>query len=158
MLEFTGERPEDDDSIYRGQIYRKHVWESMSKAAANRSWLRYYFVAKPGTLTAYKDQRHAKHDKPAEHPLSLAGATIDLASDYKKHKHCFSLKLTDGGEFMFRAKDDAEMNLWIDSLKSASGEPESSTMSQQSSSRAQTLPASAQAPEKKKGFFTLKHK
>lgn len=128
----------------------------MSKAAANRAWVKYYFVVRPGQLAAYKDQKHAKQDKSIERATNLVGASIEEAKDYKR-KHCFKLKLTDGGEFMFRAKDDAEMNTWIDSLRSAAGELESSTLSQ-STSRAQTLPASATAPEKKKGFFTLKHK
>lgn len=127
------------------------------KAAANRAWNKHYFVVRPGQLFAFKDQKHAKQNKPEENPLSLIGATIEEAKDYKR-KHCFKLKLVDGGEYMFKAKDDAEMSLWIDSLKAASGEPESSTMSQ-SSSRAQTLPASASTQEKKKGgFFTLKRK
>lgn len=128
----------------------------MSRAAAKRDWNKYYFVVKTSQLVAYKDQKNAKQDKPVETPITLAGATIEEAKDYKR-KHCFKLKLADGGEFMFRAKDDAEMNLWVDNLKVAASEPESSTMSQ--SSRAQTLPTTSSAPEKKKGgFFTLKRK
>lgn len=118
--------------------------------------MKHYFVVKPGQLVAYKDQKHAKQDKQEERPINLSGANIEEAKDYKR-KHCFKLKLADGGEYMFKAKDDAEMNLWLDSIRSAAGELDSSTMSQ--SSRAQTLPASASAPEKKKGgFFTLKRK
>lgn len=112
-------------------------------------------MVKPGQLVVYKDSKHAKQDKQEE-AISLSGASIEEAKDYKR-KHCFKLKLADGGEFMFRTKDDVEMNLWLDNLRSAAGELDSSTMSQ--SSRAQTLPASASAPEKKKGgFFTLKRK
>lgn len=57
---------------------------------------------------------------------------------------------------MFKARDDLERDSWVENFKSAIEELESSTLSQ--SSRAQTLPASASAPEKKKGFFTLKRK
>jgi hypothetical protein len=109
-------------------------------------------------LVAYKDQKHAKQDKSHEQ-LNLSGASVEEAKDYKK-PHCIRLRLVDGNEYIFRAKDDAEMNLWLDQLRAACGEVESSTMSQQSS-RAQTLPASmsSSAPEKKKGgFFTLKRK
>lgn len=115
-------------------------------------------MIKPGQLVAYKDQKHAKQDKSHEQ-LDLSGALVEEAKDYKK-AHCIRLKLVDGNEYMFRAKDDIEMNLWIDQLRVACGEVESSTMSQQSS-RAQTLPASisSSATEKKKGgFFTLKRK
>lgn len=128
----------------------------MSKAAASRTWTKLYFVAKPGQLLAFKDQKHAKQDKPIEDPINLVGSTIEEAKDYKR-KNCFKLKLADGGEYMFKAKDDPEMNLWIDSLKAGAGEVESSTLTQ--SSRAQTLPTTSSAAEKKKGgFFTLKRK
>lgn len=112
---------------------------------------------RPGQLVAYKDQKHAKQDKYIEEPINLSGSVVEEATEYKKRKHCFSLKKpAEGSEFMFKAKDDAEMNLWIDCLKkAAAGEAESSTMSQ--SGRAQTLPTSASAPEKKKGgFFTMR--
>lgn len=115
-------------------------------------------------MVAFKDPKHVKQNKPEEDPLSLAGASIEEAKDYKR-RHCFKLRFTDGNEFMFKAKDDAEMNLWMDSLRAAAGELESSTMSQASTSRAQTLPASgssatgsATAEKKKGGFFTLKRK
>lgn len=152
----SGERREDDDEFFKGFLYRKHVWESMSKPASNRAWTKLYFVIKPGQLLAYKDQKQFKQDKLAEEPLALSGAVFESATDYKK-KHCFKLKSVDGGELMFRAKDDDEMNTWLENLRSSVVDPEPSTMSQ--SSRAQTLPPSASAQEKKKGgFFTLKRK
>lgn len=157
LYKFSGERQEDDGGLFRGHLYRKHVWESIDKAAANRAWVKQYFVVKPGQLIAYKDQKQAKQDKQAESPVNLAGASVEEAKDYKK-KHCFRLKLVDGSEYIFKSKDDTEMNLWLDSLRAASSELESSTMSQ--SSRAQTLPASSSSGQEKKkgGFFTLKRK
>uniref|UniRef100_A0A6G1SQG5 Spectrin beta chain n=1 Tax=Aceria tosichella TaxID=561515 RepID=A0A6G1SQG5_9ACAR len=156
--ERTTDRPVEDGGLYRGHIYRKHLVDSSSNPASDRKWVKLFFVVKPGQLVAYKDQKHAKQDKYQDQ-LDLSGALVEEARDYKK-PHCIRLKLVDGNEFMFKAKDDAEMNLWIDQLRVACGEVESSTMSQQSS-RAQTLPASisSSAPEKKKGgFFTLKRK
>lgn len=155
-----GERPEEDGGLYRGFIYRKHVADAANNPAADRSWVKYFFVVKPGQLVAFKDQKHARQDRPLEQSY-LAGSVVEEAKDYKKKRHCFRLR-TDAGEFMFKAKDDIEMNLWIDNLKVASGELESSTMSQ--STRAQTLPATmssssaATAEKKKGGFFTLKRK
>lgn len=97
-----------------------------------------------------------KQGRAAEDSLNLMGVLVEDAKDYKK-KHCFRLRLTDGGEYMFRAKDDNEVKLWVDNLKSNLAEPESSTLSQ--TSRAQTLPPSSSGQEKKKGgFFTLKRK
>lgn len=133
----------------------------MSKTASNRTWNKHYFVIKPEQqqLSAYKDQKQYKLEKTSEPVVSLVGAIVEEAKDYKK-KNCFKLKLADGAEFIFKAKDDNEMFAWIEQLKTATGEPESSTMSQQSS-RAQTLPPGQQqatSQDKKKGFFTLKRK
>jgi len=132
----------------------------MNNPAQNRNWSKQFFVLMPGQLLTYKDQRHAKQqDKPAEQTLNISGSVVE--EGYKNKKHCFRLKLLDGSEYIFRAKDDAEMNSWMQNLRASAGEAESSTMSQ--SSRAQTLPASSSspaAPEKqKKGLFgTLKRK
>lgn len=64
----------------------------------------------------------------------------------------FSFRLSNGGEFLLQAHDDAEMQQWVGSLKaqcdSTGGE-----------SRSQTLPASSQKDEpKRRSFFTLKKK
>lgn len=161
----TGERPEE--GLYRGHIYRKHLVDSSNAPASDRKWVKSFFVVKPGQLVAYKDQKHAKQEKSHEQ-LVLTGALVEEAKDYKK-PHCIRLRLVDGNEYIFRAKDEAEMSLWLEQLRAACGEVESSVMSQQSSSRAQTLPASissssgagtsgAGAEKKKGGFFTLKRK
>lgn len=133
--------------------------DAAGNPASDRKWTKSFYVIKPGQLIAYKDQKHAKQDKFHEQ-LNLSGAMAEEAKDYKK-PHCIRLRLVDGSEYMFRAKDEAEMKEWLNQLRVACGEVESSTMSQQSS-RAQTLPASmspSSGQEKKKGgFFTLKRK
>lgn len=151
----SGERPGDEDIITRGHLYRKHIWESLSKPASHRAWDKLYFVVKPNQLIAYKDQKHAKTDKQTEPPIELSEAIVEAASDYKR-KHCLRLKLQNGAEYLFKAKDDQEMDAWIQHIATAiSANQELST--QGSSSRAQTLPASRSEPEKKKAsFFTLK--
>jgi hypothetical protein len=45
--------------------------------------------------------------------LSLVGASVEVAKDYTKHNHVFRIKLNNGGQFLFRTKDNDEMNLWI---------------------------------------------
>lgn len=147
--------------MFRGHLYRKHVWESIDKEAPNRAWNKHFLVVKPGQLAAFKDQKHAKENKPVERPVNLSGATVEEAKDYTKKKHCFRLKPVDGSEYLFKAKDENELNQWLEYLRVAAGEAESSTMSQ--SSRAQTLPVSSQSSsgqekQKKGGFFTLKRK
>jgi len=51
-------------------------------------------------------------NKPLE-SLSLVGASVEPAVDYKKKDHVFRLKLNNGGQYLFRAKDDEEMQTWI---------------------------------------------
>ena len=45
--------------------------------------------------------------------LSLVGASVEPAVDYKKKEHVFRLKLNNGGQYLFRAKDDEEMQSWM---------------------------------------------
>ena len=60
-------------------------------------------------------------------------------------------RLSNGGEYLFQARDDREMSEWVEAINASSGGEGAS-----SSSRAQTLPAEgASAKGEKKGFFTL---
>lgn len=60
-------------------------------------------------------------------------------------------RLDSGGEFLFQAHDDSEMNNWISNINSHTDADSSGP------SRSQTLPASAQKEDsKRRSFFTLK--
>uniref|UniRef100_A0A3P9LB99 PH domain-containing protein n=3 Tax=Oryzias latipes TaxID=8090 RepID=A0A3P9LB99_ORYLA len=96
----------------------------------------------------YKDQRSAGQGIPyhSEIPVSLKDAVCEVALDYKKKKHVFKLKISDGNEYLFQAKDDEEMNLWISTISGAiSGDKPEVTPSSHSTpaqaARAQTMPA-----------------
>uniref|UniRef100_A0A3Q3E1T1 PH domain-containing protein n=2 Tax=Labrus bergylta TaxID=56723 RepID=A0A3Q3E1T1_9LABR len=100
----------------------------------------------------YKDQKSASQGIPyhSEIPISLKDAVCEVALDYKKKKHVFKLKITDGNEYLFQAKDDEEMNVWISAISAAvSGDKMEITPSSHSTpapaARAQTLPASVAA-------------
>jgi len=64
--------------------------------------------------------------------------------------------LASGGEFLFQAKDDEEVNQWVRGIQDVSQAEGAGS----SASRAQTLPASSQRElePKKRSFFTLKKK
>ncbi|GAA6102245.1 spectrin family protein isoform X2 [Tachysurus ichikawai] len=104
-----------------GILCRKHEMESQGKKAANRSWQNVYCVLRKGSLGFYKDNKSASNGIPyhGEVPISLNEATCEIALDYKKRKHVFKLKLGDGKEFLFQAKDEAEMSSWIRSIHSS---------------------------------------
>ncbi|NXI95732.1 SPTB2 protein, partial [Psophia crepitans] len=131
-----------------GFLHRKHEWETHSKKASSRSWHNVYCVINNQEMGFYKDSKAAASGIPYhnEIPVSLKEAVCEIAVEYKKKKHVFKLRLTDGNEYLFQAKDDEEMNTWIQAITSAISsdkiEVSPTTQSTPASSRAQTLPAS----------------
>uniref|UniRef100_A0A8C6XDR7 Spectrin beta chain n=1 Tax=Naja naja TaxID=35670 RepID=A0A8C6XDR7_NAJNA len=131
-----------------GFLNRKHEWESHSKKASNRSWHNVYCVINNQEMGFYKDAKAASSGIPyhSEIPVSLKEAVCEVAVEYKKKKHVFKLRLTDGNEYLFQAKDEEEMNTWIQAITFAISsdkiELSTSTQSTPASNRAQTLPAS----------------
>ncbi|XP_061600718.1 LOW QUALITY PROTEIN: spectrin beta chain, non-erythrocytic 1-like [Cololabis saira] len=140
-------------------LHRKHEWEGHNKKASNRSWHNVYCVINHKEMGFYKDQKSASQGIPyhSEIPVSLRDAACEVALDYKKKKHVFKLKITDGNEYLFQAKDDEEMSAWISTIAvAAAGDQLEVTPSGHStpaaSARAQTLPAcAAAAPESSPG-------
>ncbi|XP_047638036.1 spectrin beta chain, non-erythrocytic 1 isoform X2 [Phacochoerus africanus] len=132
-----------------GFLNRKHEWEAHNKKASSRSWHNVYCVINNQEMGFYKDAKTAASGIPyhSEVPVSLKEAICEVALDYKKKKHVFKLRLNDGNEYLFQAKDDEEMNTWIQAISSAISsdkhEVSASTQSTPASSRAQTLPTSA---------------
>uniref|UniRef100_A0A4W6BXQ4 Spectrin beta chain n=1 Tax=Lates calcarifer TaxID=8187 RepID=A0A4W6BXQ4_LATCA len=136
-------------SQLEGFLHRKHEWEGHNKKASSRSWHNVYCVINQQEMGFYKDQKSASQGIPyhSEIPISLKDAVCEVALDYKKKKHVFKLKITDGNEYLFQAKDDEEMNTWISAISAAmAGEKSEVTPSSHSTpapaARAQTLPAS----------------
>uniref|UniRef100_A0A7N6AT12 Spectrin beta chain n=1 Tax=Anabas testudineus TaxID=64144 RepID=A0A7N6AT12_ANATE len=72
-------------------------------------------------LGFYKDNKSASNGIPfhGEVPISLGEAVCEVAHDYKKRKHVFKLRLGDGKEYLFQAKDETEMSSWIHSIISS---------------------------------------
>ncbi|KAK5917990.1 hypothetical protein CgunFtcFv8_002794 [Champsocephalus gunnari] len=134
---------ESDPDTMEGMLYRKHEMESHSKKAATRSWQNVYCVLRKGSLGFYKDGKSASNGIPyhGEVPISLGDAVCEIANGYKKRKFVFKLRLGDGKEFLFQAKDEAEMSAWISSIISSmptgSGD---SPVGPRALSRAMTMP------------------
>lgn len=135
-----------------GLLYRKQEMETHAKRAASsfslsshRSWQNVYCVLRKGSLGFYKDQKSASNGIPyhGEVPISLGEAVCEVAHDYKKRKHVFKLRLGDGKEFLFQAKDEPEMASWIHSIQSsipAGGSGDRSPGGPRALSRAMTMP------------------
>ncbi|KAJ1156330.1 hypothetical protein NDU88_009054 [Pleurodeles waltl] len=135
-------------SQMEGLLNRKHEWETHNKKASNRSWHNVYCVINNQEMGFYKDSKNAASGIPYhnEIPVTLKDGVCEIAIDYKKRKHVFKLKLLDGNEYLFQAKDEEEMNSWIQAITTAitsdKTEVSTSTQSTPATSRAQTMPAS----------------
>uniref|UniRef100_A0AAX7T4E9 Spectrin beta chain n=1 Tax=Astatotilapia calliptera TaxID=8154 RepID=A0AAX7T4E9_ASTCA len=137
----------DSSSPQEGLLHRKHEWEGHNKKASNRSWHNVYCIINNKEMGFYKDGKAASQGVPYhnELPISLKDATCDVASDYKKKKHVFKLRITDGNEYLFQAKDEEEMSTWIQAILNAGAADRSdiqgSSPGTPASGRAHTLPA-----------------
>ncbi|XP_037544037.1 spectrin family protein isoform X1 [Nematolebias whitei] len=135
---------ESDPNAMEGILSRKQEMESHNKKAATRSWHNVYCVLRKGNLGFYKDNKSASSGATyhGEVPISLEEAACEIAHDYKKKKHVFKLRLRDGKEYLFQAKDEAEMSSWIQSILSsipATGSADS-PVGPRPLSRAMTMP------------------
>ncbi|XP_058280277.1 LOW QUALITY PROTEIN: spectrin beta chain, non-erythrocytic 2-like [Hirundo rustica] len=106
-----------------GGLCRKQELEAPGKRATNRSWQSLYCVLRGGALSVFKDARGAGAGVPyhGEPPTPLRGARCHPATSYRKRKHVFRLGLSDGKEFLFQAKDEADMALWLRAIEAAAG-------------------------------------
>nr|XP_010598703.1 spectrin beta chain, non-erythrocytic 4 [Loxodonta africana] len=88
------------------------------------SWVSLYCVLSKGELGFYKDSKGPASGGThgGEPLLSLHKATSEVASDYKKKKHVFKLQTQDGSEFLLQAKDEEEMNGWLEAVAASVAE------------------------------------
>ncbi|MBZ3884596.1 Spectrin beta chain, non-erythrocytic 4 [Sciurus carolinensis] len=102
---------------HEGFLLRKRELDANRKSS-NRSWVSLYCVLSKGELGFYKDSKGPASGGThgGEPLLSLHKATSEVASDYKKKKHVFKLQTQDGSEFLLQAKDEEEMNGWLEAV------------------------------------------
>ncbi|ETE72727.1 Spectrin beta chain, erythrocyte, partial [Ophiophagus hannah] len=101
-----------------------------------RSWNTLYCVLRNSELTFYKDAKSLALGVPyhGEEPFWLKNALCEVAADYKKKKHVFKLRLSNGSEWLFHGKDEDEMHTWLLGFSTAIID------SQSIKSKAQSLP------------------
>ncbi|XP_075019573.1 spectrin beta chain, erythrocytic isoform X1 [Calonectris borealis] len=119
-----------------GYLGRKHDLEAATKRASNRSWSTRYCVLRGGQLAFFKDAKSRALGLPChgEEPLGLRDALCEVAAGYKKKKHVFKLRLSNGSEWLFHGKDEEELQAWLQGLSAAI------TECQGSWGKAQSLP------------------
>lgn len=108
---------------HEGFLLRKRELDANRKSS-NRSWVSLYCVLSKGELGFYKDSKGPASGGThgGEPLLSLHKATSEVASDYKKKKHVFKLQTQDGSEFLLQAKDEEEMNGWLEAVANSVAE------------------------------------
>uniref|UniRef100_H3BC32 Spectrin beta chain n=1 Tax=Latimeria chalumnae TaxID=7897 RepID=H3BC32_LATCH len=109
-----------------GYLGRKHDLEGPNKRASNRSWNTLYCVLRKGKLSFYRDAKSFVSGVTyhGEEPLNLREAVCEVASDYKKKKHVFRLRLIGGSEWLFQSKEEEVMQGWVQALTAAIAEHE----------------------------------
>ncbi|XP_035827834.1 spectrin beta chain isoform X1 [Aplysia californica] len=137
-----------------GMLSRKHELDVGERKAGNRSWDKLFLVLQGPSLSCYKDQKHAKTDPNNrihhEAAIDISGASCEVAADYTKRPFVFQLRLTNGGKYLFQAKDEGERDMWINRINQAAG-PSAGAMP----TKSQTLPARIEKEEpKKRGLFS----
>ncbi|XP_028339994.1 spectrin beta chain, erythrocytic, partial [Physeter macrocephalus] len=117
-----------------GYLGRKHDLEGPNKKASNRSWNNLYCVLRNSELTFYKDAKNLALGVPyhGEEPLALRHAICEIAASYKKKKHVFKLRLSNGSEWLFHGKDEEEMLSWLQGVSTAINESQSIRVKAQS--------------------------
>ncbi|XP_058915030.1 spectrin beta chain, erythrocytic [Kogia breviceps] len=117
-----------------GYLGRKHDLEGPNKKASNRSWNNLYCVLRNSELTFYKDAKNLALGVPyhGEEPLALRHAICEIAASYKKKKHVFKLRLSNGSEWLFHGKDEEEMLSWLRGVSTAINESQSIRVKAQS--------------------------
>merc|ERR1719357_1829622 len=144
------------DRELEGMLVRKHEWESTTKKASNRSWDRICVVLKGNQVLFYKDQKtyrtRPEETFRSELPVDLIGGTAEVAADYTKKKHVFRLRLANGGDYLFQAQDDEQMNVWVNSINLQA------QIHEEGPGKSQTLPPGSEKKDepKRRSFFTLK--
>ncbi|XP_023198554.1 spectrin beta chain, non-erythrocytic 1-like isoform X3 [Xiphophorus maculatus] len=133
---------DSEPEAMEGILCRKQEMESHNKKAATRSWQSMYCVLRKGSLGFYKDSKSASNGIPyhGEVPIVLDGSVCEVAHDYKKRKHVFKLRLADGKEFLFQAKDEVEMSSWIQSIAGSIPSASGDSPGAPRLSRAMTMP------------------
>ncbi|CAF0910362.1 unnamed protein product [Didymodactylos carnosus] len=127
--------------VKEGLLTRKHEWEGQERKAQHRAWEKLYCVLTGSHLQFYKDQKHYKTSRTYSEDLQFDNSTnVAPATDYRKKTHVFRLRLIDGNEYLFHAKDDLEMNEWIQAINTCIPSTSASTTTTHIPSIALTSP------------------
>ncbi|XP_076845121.1 spectrin beta chain, non-erythrocytic 4 isoform X1 [Brachyhypopomus gauderio] len=116
--------PPSHTAQHEGFLFRKLDIESQKKSSNSRSWVNLYCVLTKGELAFYKDSKNTTTPYNNEPFINLNSCSCDITNGYKKKKNVFTLKTKDGSEFLFHAKDEDDLKVWITSITTSISEHE----------------------------------
>jgi len=140
---------------YQGYLQRKTTVIT-NKRASNRSWNEVFCVLQDKQLHFYKDTKSATNRQSfhGESAINIDDISCEVATDYKKKKHVFRLRLQNGTEYLLKAKDENDMNEWISRLPTT--ELDSSFSSRVSTPSRVSQVIDSGSPQVKKGSKSKK--
>uniref|UniRef100_A0A667YUJ7 Spectrin beta chain n=1 Tax=Myripristis murdjan TaxID=586833 RepID=A0A667YUJ7_9TELE len=116
-------QPPTHTAHHEGFLFRKLDIETLKKSA-NRSWVNLYCVLNKGEMGFYKDAKNTTTPYNNEPLLNLSHCNCDVTNGYKKKKNVFTLKTKDGSEFLFHAKDEEDLKVWVSNITASISEHE----------------------------------
>ncbi|XP_039503477.1 spectrin beta chain, non-erythrocytic 4-like isoform X5 [Pimephales promelas] len=116
--------PPTHTAQHEGFLFRKIDIDGQKKSSNSRSWVNLYCVLNKGELGFYKDAKNTVTPYNNEPLLNLSRCACDINNGYKKKKNVFTLKTKDGSEFLFHAKDEDDLKIWITSITASISEHE----------------------------------
>ncbi|KAM3874774.1 spectrin beta chain, non-erythrocytic 4 [Diretmus argenteus] len=117
-------QPPTHTAHHEGFLFRKLDIETLKKSANSRSWVNLYCVLNKGELGFYKDAKNTATPYNNEPLLNLSHCNCDVTNGYKKKKNVFTLKTKDGSEFLFHAKDEEDLKVWVTNITASITEHE----------------------------------
>ncbi|XP_069581586.1 spectrin beta chain, non-erythrocytic 4 [Brachyistius frenatus] len=124
----TTPQPPSHTAQNEGSLYRKKATssdlEAQQRSPNSKSWVQVYCVLKEGILTFYKDARNHTATYNGEPPVDLSNCSFDPSLGYKKKKNVFILKINDGNNFIFHAKDEEDLKAWTSNITTCLAEHE----------------------------------
>ncbi|KAG7224675.1 hypothetical protein INR49_011428 [Caranx melampygus] len=124
----TTPQPPSHTAQNEGFLYRKKATssdlEAQQRSPNSKSWVNVYCVLKEGMLTFYKDARNHTTTYNGEPSVDLSNCSFDPSLGYKKKKNVFILKVNDGNNFVFHAKDEEDLKAWTSNITTSITEHE----------------------------------
>ncbi|XP_030069558.1 spectrin beta chain, non-erythrocytic 5 [Microcaecilia unicolor] len=81
------------------------------------SWYSYYVTLRGQTLSFYKDRKDASQNTTDVPHVTITNATCERLIGSGSEENTFSLRLSDGAEYLFSAPSAQKMEVWIQALQ-----------------------------------------